>query len=98
MAVAELEKVPWLTADDMCKGQIDGPDDTHCLFGWVSLVDPGDKRGVFSAVQKTCHKRDPVYSSLVASNEAHTNQENVELWHLALGSLGWEEGEGYMLI
>ena len=37
MAVAELEKVPWLVAEDMCLRQSNGPDDTHCLSTWAHL-------------------------------------------------------------
>ncbi len=92
----ELKEVPWLTAEDMCKGKMRGPNDTHCLVGWADLIDPNFQHGIMAAVSNQCWKRDR--KGTPASNDAHTNQENVELWHRALASLGWEEGAGYVVI
>ncbi len=92
----EMNRPPWLTAADMCRGKMDGPNDTHCLYGWAQTIDPDYDYGVIDAVSTQCWKRDRC--SIPRSNDAHTNQENVELWHRALNSLGWEEGDGYVVI
>ena len=98
MAVAELEKVPWLVAEDMCLMQFNGPDDTHCLLGWQETVDPDDEYGILQALRKASGKRDTVIPWIGASNDAHTNAENASLWNKAMRSLGYRRAKGWMVI
>ena len=97
MAVAELEEVPWLVAEDMCLEQLDGPDDTHCLEGWQDTIDPGNKHGILRALEKACRKRDPGCDYVTEYNDAHTVTENASLWNQAMRSLRYHKATGWMV-
>ena len=94
----ELTEVPFLVAEDMCHGAMTGPDDTHCLIGWVAKLDPKGDHGLLNAVRFACLEREGAYRSVGASNDSHTLAENANLWNLAMRSLGYHPSAGTMVI
>ena len=98
MAVKELEAVPWLVPEDMCTGKLNGPDDTHSLWGWNYLVDPKGQHGIREAVYAACEERFRLFVGLPDYNNYHTNAENARLWNKAMRSLKYYRAKGWMVI
>ncbi len=95
MQIAWPGEVPILSAEDMHKGGFDGPNDTHSLGGWATLVFVGgvEMFGVAIAIADEAGVR-RTYQDINDFNKAPGIRRSTlaKVWNRAMASLGYVVG------
>ena len=86
------EQVPILDAGDMCKGNYEGPENTYCLAGWLTIIFP--VRGVRVQVQerlraKILSKSGGSTVHIEHYNDTHAKEESAKLWNEVMAEFGY---------
>jgi hypothetical protein len=86
-------EVPVLTARDIHRGALDGPNQTHCLIGWCSQS--FDDFDVWDTAREKIAGRigdGRAWISDFNDDPATTKAEIARVWNLAMADLGYTEG------
>lgn len=83
------KEVPVLTARDIHKGSLDGPNGTHCLYGWLYK-----SFGAFSIPTKAFEQlRDDCGTPLLGNfNDSNPKRKVARTWNRAMAKLGYVVG------
>lgn len=83
--------VPALKPEQICAGELDGPNGTHCLAGWAYHVFNPDSpsRSVWAALDAAASLAGQSPSAFSRWNDSHTPKERAAVWGRAVENLGY---------